>query len=698
MAQQIDYSGSPQLVIDYSDAPLQEESKPIIDYSDAPLPEQERGLLGRTWDWMTSPVTKAPGEFLRNIATSIDEPALERGPFEAAVRGGLAGMIGGTEEEIPLIGRGGLAGEVDITASPLGLAGLAARPITRGVTGGINQLRRMSRLGKVADVAEDVPTGIMSQKTPLAARPQIFPDVKLPARDRLKEALGKTKLLNEQQKEIYAKELRDRLEEMGKVETPGLAGHRERKSLLAGEYKKVEIEPLSKYLSEGDLNELIDEVQKHADLMPLEKVRAVDALELKLFSGQVPQPNEIKLLRKVFGDEINDKLIEIAAKKPSIVGKVGEVVSGTQDLMRALLTSYDLSPVGRQGRLFVSYPEYWKAFPTMVKSWGKDFFKANQAAIRSHPNFTRPRDAAGQLTGKSIAERGGLDLTDLTTNREEIFLSKVAQKIPGIPASNRAYVGYLNKLRSDMFNRLVKETGGDILKNDVKLQAIGKLINNATGRGKLPGMLEGNARLMNQLFFAPRLHAGKLRMYGQVFNPKFYTETDAVVRKAALRSLITSTSFSVAVGSLFAQMGADVSNDPTSSDFRKIRFGNIRVDTFGGDQQYAVAVARLMTGESTSSTSGRVTEIYDPGFGQQSAGGVLADFLANRLAPIPSMAVNLMFNKSYGDEDFGIMSELADKTVPIMVQDIIEIIQEDPDMWPALIPAALGIGLQAYGR
>ncbi len=588
----------------------------------------------------------------------------------------------------------------EYATAPFSLVGEALGGI--GAIAGLRKLSRLGKLGKTTSKADDIPTTlprIIDQRAPLEARPTLFPDtsIKLPARDKLREALEKTKPFSEQQKEIYAKGIREKVAKVREVETPGLAGHRERKGQLAGEYEKVEIEPLSKNLSEGDLNELIDEVQGHADLMPLEKIRGGDALE-KLFNGQIPQPNEIKLLRKVFGDEINDQLIEIAGKKTTIAGKAGEALMGTQDLMRALLTSYDLSPVGRQGRLFISYPEYWKAFPTMIKSWGKDFFKANQAAIRSHSNFTRPVDAAGQLTGKSVAERAGLDLTNLVTNREEIFLSKIAQKIPGIPASNRAYVGFLNKLRSDMFNRLVKETGGDILQNDVKLRAIGKLINNATGRGKLPGVLEDNARLMNQLFFAPRLHAGKLRMYGQIFRPEFYTKVDPVVRKATLRSLITSTSFSIAVGSLFKELGAEVSNDPTSSDFRKIKVGNVRVDTFGGDQQYAVVIARLLTGESTSSTSGKVTNIYNPSFGEQSAGGVLADFAANRLAPIPSMAVNLLFNRSYGDEDFGIRSELADKVVPIMVQDIMEIMQEDPDMWPALIPSMFGIGLQAYGR
>ncbi len=572
-----------------------------------------------------------------------------------------------------------------------------------GGVGAIAGLRKFSRLGRLGKLNKAAKTPriapLLDQKVPLGAKPQIFPEskIKLPPREVLRKALEESGPLNEEQKAIYAKGIRDKLKIRGEVTAPGVEGFTQRRAALAGKYEKVEIRPLSETMSEGDLNGFIDEIEAFPDLMPLQRDNAAEGM-LKLYHGNVPQPNEIALLRKVFGDEIDEQLIKLASKKPTVAGKVGKVVGETQDLMRALLTSYDFSAPGRQGRYFMSYPEYWKAYPQMFRSWGSEkLYAAGQDAIIAHPNFTRPR-VAGQLTGKSVAQRAGLDITDLLSRREEIFRSRLAEKIPGIRMSERAYVGFLNKLRSDMFNRLVKETGGDILNNDVKLKEIGSLINDFTGRGKLPGSLEKHSTAMNALFFAPRLHAGKIRAWARVFNPNFYATADPVVRKTALRSLITSTSFSVAVGELFRQGGAEVSNDPTSSDYRKIKIGDTRVDPFGGDQQYMVAMARLLTGKSTSSTSGKVTDIYSPRFGEQSAGGVMADFMANRLAPIPSMAVNLLFDKSYGDENFGIQSELMDKTVPIMVQDIMELMEEDPELLPLAIPGMFGVGIQSYGR
>jgi len=395
--------------------------------------------------------------------------------------------------------------------------------------------------------------------------------------------------------------------------------------------------------------------------------------------------------------------------------------------MRSMITSNDFSGPGIQGRKFISYPEYWKSFSQQFKVWGsQEASDALQASIRSHKNFLRTRTKAGKLQ-PSIADRAELDLTNFGTNREEKFRSRFAEKyIPGVLRSERAYVGFLNKLRADMFNRFVREASAefpDILTNDVQLKRLGSFINDATGRGSL-GRWERNAKGLNDMFFAPKLQAGRIRYWGRVLNPKFYVNAPKVERKAALRSLISTTSFGLGIGELGRMAGAEVNLDPTSSDFGKVVIGGrVRVDPFGGDQQYFVAVARFLMGKTTSSTSGRTTALRenvvpyigpeidadrDAGeYGAQSIGGILANFAANRLAPIPSMAVSIFFNKYFpggsvetltGIED-PVLNELADKVVPIMVQDILELVQEDPSLLPLAVPAAFGLtNIQTYGK
>ena len=126
------------------------------------------------------------------------------------------------------------------------------------------------------------------------------------------------------------------------------------------------------------------------------------------------------------------------------------------------------------------------------------------------------------------------------TSREEAFMSNLAEKIPGFGhlarGSDRAYTGFLNKLRADVFDDLVskaKLTGSD---NPNMAKDIATFVNAATGRGSLPAALEKAAPALNGVFFSPRLMASRLTLLNPVYylNPK----TDPFVRKEALKSLM----------------------------------------------------------------------------------------------------------------------------------------------------------------
>jgi len=665
------------------------------------------------WQKLISPVTEAPGDWLRDIASSIDEPGLDRGPIESRLRGFAAGALGGVREgEVPLLGPGGVAGEVDIAASPLGIAGMLAKPITKTIGMGVRAAKKLPSVFKAADEVAPVVSKVTGG-TP---------------RDVLVRALEEAGPLTKEQAKIYSDELAERLAKMAKVETPGIAGYFQRRATLAGRMKRVQIKPLSTTLSSEELNLLVNTIEGNADLLPLQVDNAIEGL-LDLYSGRVPQPNKIRLLKTVFGGEFEDSLINLAARTRGPIGKVN-------DFMRSIITSNDFSAPGIQGRKFISYPEYWTSFSKQFKAWGsKAGHDAIQDSIMSHPNFVRPRLGElikkGKNRGKqrvqpSVADRAGLDLTDLIGNKEEKFRSTFAERwVPGVMRSERAYVSFLNKLRADMFNRLVKESADtipDILTNEKALKEIGTLINDATGRGSLGRWGNKHQQILNDVFFAPKLQAGRVRMWARVFNPKFYTETNPVVRKTALRSLITSTSLGITVGELARLGGAQVSNDPTSADFRKIRLGDTRVDVLGGEAPYMVAVARMILGKTTSSVSETTTALRENvvpyvgpeieadreagAFGAMTSGKILAQFAANRTSPLVSLAINLLFDsyfpggslESVGIED-PLLNDLADKVVPIMVQDIIELMEEDPGLLPLAVPAAFGLAnIQTYGR
>lgn len=463
--------------------------------------------------------------------------------------------------------------------------------------------------------------------------------------------------------------------------------------------------PLMHAVEPQDLVNLADQIKLNPRFLPEEMKSARNGITA-LMKGEVPTPTQIGQLIDTFGDDFADTLIEMAAKSKTNIGRA-------QDLSRAILTSFDFSAPGRQGKKFWFTPEYWKSFPAMFRSWGSEkLYKATLDAIKEHPNFIRPVDESGKVIGKSKAERAGIDITDLLTNREEIFRSKMAERIPGVRMSERAYVAFLNKLRSDRFNKLIDlaDKAGIDTNDDKFLKGLGDFINNATGRGSLDvntpwGKFQGDrqAGWLNNIFFAPKLHAGKLRLWGQgirgmadpvlrnVLSPDKYEAMDPFVRKEVLKTLFADASLALAGTKLAEEMGARVEWDPTSSDFMKFRLGNTRVDPHAGDQQYLVAATRMVHSLEKSLTG------KDREFGDKSAGEVALNFGANKLAPIPSFIVNVMFDRDY-DEGNIVMNQAIDKIAPIMTQDLMEIYEDNPDNLWLIGPALFGVGVQTYGR
>ena len=370
------------------------------------------------------------------------------------------------------------------------------------------------------------------------------------------------------------------------------------------------------------------------------------------------------------------------------------------DFNRSLLTAYDLSAPGRQGKPLMFNKEWWTSLDDMFKSWGSErAFNNVQESIKAHPYFQAPKG------GKSLADVAGLDMTDMISHKEEVFRSRFADKIPGVAASNRAYVGFLNKLRADSFNSLIKQyqkSGVDPTQNLVLLKNIGSFINDATGRGRLPKMgsldLERNVEGLSQIFFAPKLMASRVNMYKRVLDPRTYSGADPVMRKQVLKSLFATAGTGMLVGELARMAGAEVSNDPTSSDFRKIKIGDTRIDPFSGFQQYAVAAARLTSGKLTNSTSGKEFDLSTPGYGQPSRASIVENFFKNKLAPIPSFVWAWMSGKEFDGTDFDTKKALLQRTIPIIMQDLYDLQQEDPELLMLAPLPIMGEGIQTYGR
>jgi hypothetical protein len=290
----------------------------------------------------------------------------------------------------------------------------------------------------------------------------------------------------------------------------------------------------------------------------------------------------------------------------------------------------------------------------------------------------------------------------------------------------------LNNLRADVFESLIKDGKilADVEKNLPMARALADFVNTATGRGSL-GRLEKSASILNTGLFAPRLIASRVKM----LNPHYYIMAPPQVRKEALKSLFAVAAFGNTVLQLASMAGAEVENDPASSDFGKAKIGNVRIDPWGGFQQYIIAANRLIrpsfakipgmeggtdsgiapldlaTGyagaggwRTKSSTTGKEYDLLNPQgpYGQTPA-DVAGRFARGKMNPVLGFAWSMATgNKEMSGQpmNFKTMNPMENavtqRFIPIFMQDVYQLAKEDPALLPLAIPAGLGMGIQAY--
>jgi len=392
------------------------------------------------------------------------------------------------------------------------------------------------------------------------------------------------------------------------------------------------------------------------------------------------------------------------------------------NLPRTIMASMDMSAPLRQGLGLIDRPQFWQALPTMIKAFGsREFYDKAMDSIADGPLFRKQIASDGRIL-PSFAETAGLKLTNMNelTQREESIMSPLLDKVPGFGSSERAYTIFLNKLRADTFNQLVKDL--EVLKPGIKANLplakdIATFVNTSTGRGDL-GPLEGSAKVLSSVFFSPRLMASRLQM----LNPMYYVNLQPAVRKQALRSLFALAGAAGTFVTLGKLAGGTVESDPASSDFGKIKFGNTRLDPYGGFQQYVVLAQRLMPsldlssigldeigGRMKSTTTGREYDLGNPRFGESTRADTLMRFLRGKTNPIINFAWGLMAGgKEISGKPMDMTNlnpyenAIAQRFLPMLTQDIYDLINDTETPTPAKVGAAtaawFGMGSQTYGQ
>jgi murein DD-endopeptidase MepM/ murein hydrolase activator NlpD len=521
------------------------------------------------------------------------------------------------------------------------------------------------------------------------------------AEDKIIRALRDAKPLNNEQRRLYHEERAKRAAILKKIqqEPGGLENYKKQLANLKGDLPKVNYESIAKEFTEDDYKALFTKINQSNSLLEYEKLTAQSAL-VKLLSEQgakLPTPSEIRLLSEVFSPDF----IEALLKNQPFLEQLKKTAVSALNVPRALMASADISAPFRQGIFLIGRKEFWKSLGPMFKVL---FSEKNSKALLSE---IKGRDSY------RLMKEAGLAITDphnhFLLDKEEDFMTDLAEKIPVwgrvVKASNRAYSGFLNRLRADYFDHMVKkyeEAGIDLAADRKRLRGLAKFINSATGRGDL-GKLNAAAPLLNNLFFSPRLIKARIDM----LNPVTYVQRDPIVRKEAWKNLMSLGAVATGVASLATMAGMDVETDPRSSDFMKPKTGNTRYDILGGFQQY-IRLGALINplNDHYITAKGDKKEFGGKGKFDKTKAKIIGDFFRSKENPIISFAHNYFdkqnvigekFNRTTDVGGFKVPSEVLERFIPMASQDIIDAYKEHGNKGILMAaPALTGVGVQTY--
>lgn len=426
----------------------------------------------------------------------------------------------------------------------------------------------------------------------------------------------------------------------------------------------------------------------------------------------------IRLVNKTI-KKVGGKDVQLSNEQYLKIIKQAEDVAGTLDPKQRALKSFQLlddiyafAPSTTKDKVFesINIPRAIMATADVSAGFRQGIFYATKHPIKFSKSFIRQfkylvsekayrNFKADVVTDPDYAQmvKHKLPLTDMKHglgSREEAFLSSWIEKIPGLGhitrASNRAYTGLLNELRVDYFKDFVKK--GKILGiTDPKyLDDAAKYVGNATGRGNLYN-LEPIAVELTAGIFSPRLAASRI----QLLNPVYYKNLSPEVRKEALKSLFAFTGIVTGMLSLAKMSGAEVGTNPYSSDFGKIKVGKTRVDIMGGFQQYIRMAAQIVSGKYISSTTG-VQMTLGEGYKPMTRWDIFQRQLESKASPIASFIQTAARGQDYKGRDVDYKKELASRFTPMVVQDIVELAKEEPELLPLSALGAVGFGIQTY--
>ena len=428
---------------------------------------------------------------------------------------------------------------------------------------------------------------------------------------------------------------------------------------------------------------------------------------------------ELRKLKHAFAKRVFDAEM---AKRTRIQKGFGLVVE-TFNATRSIMTSIDWSAILRQSLFTFGHPVLAaKVFKPMFLATFSEAQNVNiEEQIRKRPNYQLYERAKLHLT-----ESHGYDPKRV----EEQFVGRWLERIEEVDGeagknlarkvhrwatapvrgSGRAYSTFTNLMRVEMFDMLYGSLVNDpTAPAQAELEAIANLVNVFTGRGTFGKTVDAGGVAASMLLFAPRYLASRFNvLLGQPILRGYLASEPGtnkrIARMAAKEYARTLVGMAAIYGlaAMWQAVNGDDDDeepiatlDPRSSDFGKIKFGNVYLDPMAGLAQATVFMARVWTKETM--VDGEVRSLGpDRDFGQRSVYDVMADFGRSKLSPMAGFIVNSLTDEGFGGEPLTNIEAAQELAAPLAWREVPGVVKDQglPEGMALMTLSWLGMGIQ----